>query len=356
MKLLDRYIMRNIFYATFVVGLIIIGLLFLLSLLAELKNIGQGDYGMMEMLLYVCLRLPNQIYQFSPMIILVGSIVGLSSLLSHHELTVMRTAGLSVLNIILTVIGAAFIMILCMSIMGEWLAPHLSYKAEVSKENARNAGQAVVTSGGVWFHVDNNFIHVENVVGRQLLENLTRYEVDDHHQLQAAYFAKSLSLVHDEWQMNDGVKTTFYPDHTQSETFVSAPWNLKFNPNLLNVGLVEANEMSLPKLAKFALYLQKNGLQASEYQFNFWQRMMQPLQSLVMVSLAIPFVLGAFKSQTTGWRIVIGVLFGFGFFIFNSFLGQLCIVYQLPASVAAIFPTVIFLLLSLILSKQLIRY
>lgn len=356
MTILERYISKVILVATGLVAIIITSVLFLMTLLGELKNIGQGDYSLDQAIFYVFLRLPNEIYQFSPLLILLGSIVGLSILSSHRELAVMRASGFSIRRIIFSVLSAAFLLILLASLMGEGLAPSLSYKAEVHKENAQNAGQAVVTAAGVWFHIDNNFIHVQHVVGRQLLEGVTRYQFDNHHHLQVAYYAKKLSLDNQQWQMHDGVKTTFYNERTKSQSFSHANWNLKLNTNLLNIGLVDPNEMSIPKLAQFAHYLEHNGLQASDYRYNFWQRIFQPIASLLMIFLAIPFVLGTLSASTLGWRIVVGIMVGFAFFIFNAFLGQLCIVFQLPAMMAALLPLAVFLILGIFLSNRLIRY
>lgn len=353
--ILQRYIARVIFAATGLASVIILGILALVIILRELKNLGEGDYGIGQAVLYVIFRLPNELYQFSPMLILLGTIIGLSVLSNHKELAVMRTAGFSMRRIMASVLSAALLLILTISVVGEWIGPELSYKAEVRKENAQNAGQAVVTAAGVWFHVDDNFIHVQRVVGRQLLEGVTRYQFDDKHRLQAAYYAKSMSYQNKQWQMHNVVKTTFYDERTKSQSFPHAAWDLKFNPTLLNVSLVEPNEMSLSKLSKLANYLEQNGLQSSEYRFDFWKRIFQPLASLVMVFLAIPFVLGTFSTSTLGRRILIGILVGFAFFILNAILAQLCIVFQLPAMLAAVLPAILFGMVGVYLSNRLIR-
>ncbi|MBV9576446.1 MAG: LPS export ABC transporter permease LptG, partial [Gammaproteobacteria bacterium] len=44
MKILGRYIARTTMGATSIAALIIIGILFLMMLLGELKTIGEGDY------------------------------------------------------------------------------------------------------------------------------------------------------------------------------------------------------------------------------------------------------------------------------------------------------------------------
>lgn len=354
-KILERYIARNTIMATGMAALLIGGVLFLLTLLGELKNIGEGDYDLVQAVFYVLFRLPNDLYQFSPMILLLGSIIGLSILSSTRELSVMRVYGFSIRKIVYSVLMAAMLLIVFISIAGESVAPNLSYKAAVRKENAKNAGQAVLTAAGVWFHIENNFIHVQHVVGRQLLEGVTRYQFDDQHRLTAAYYAKSLMQENQRWYAKDMVKTTFYHDQTKSESFAQTDWDVKLNANLLNLGLIDPNEMSLFKLGKFSRYLKQNGLQASEYEYSFWQRVFQPLASLIMILLAIPFVLGTQATATLGWRVIIGIMAGLAFFILNAFLGQLCIVYQIPAIFAALFPLLIFLLFVLFLFNRLIK-
>lgn len=353
--ILNRYIAKTIIAATGLAAMIIIGVLFLMLLLGEMKSIGEGDYGIAQALIHVMLRLPNELYQFSPMLVLLGSIIGLSILSAHKELAVMRASGFSIRQIMRSVLVSGFMIVLVISVIGELIGPKLSYTAEVHKENAQNAGQAVVTASGVWFHVDNNFVHVQHVVGRQLLEGVTRYQFDDNHRLQAAYYAKKLSLQGRQWVMSDVVKTSFIGDRTRSQAMRQADWDLRLNANLLNTGLVDPNEMSLGKLAQFSHYLEKNGLQSSEFKYEFWQRIFKPLASLVMILLAIPFVLGSLGAAALGWRILLGIMAGFAFFILNALLGQLCIVFQVPALFAAALPLILFAGVGVFLSNSLIR-
>lgn len=356
MKLLSRYIAKTIIQATALIALIITSVLILISLLTEAKGVGEGDYGLGESLIYVLMCLPSQLYHFSPMLILMGTILGLSMLSSSRELSVMRASGYSVRKIMWSVFLGAFALTIIMGLLGEWFGPGLSYKAEMRKDNAKNAGQAVVTASGIWFHIENNFIHIQRVVGRELLKGVTRYQFDADHQLKAAYYAETMRQVDNNWEMKNVLKTTFYEERTKSQAIPVLPWDLKINTNLLNVGLVDPDDMSLPKLVRFSRYLQQNGLQAREYTFNFWKRLFQPLASIVMIFLAIPFVLGAMRTSSLGLRMVVGVLVGFGFFIMNAMLGQLCVVYQMPTLLAALIPPIIFGVFSIGLSRKLVKY
>lgn len=353
--ILQKYIARSIFSATAICALVVTGIMLLVDLLGEIKNIGEGDYGLTQAVIFVLMRMPAEVYQFTPILLLLGCIVGLSILTASREVAVMRTAGFSIKQIMQSVVMAASVLLIGLCFLGEYVAPKLTYTAEVQKEYAKNSGQAVMTTAGIWFHVTNNFVHVETIIDKNLLKNVTRYEFDNQHRLQAAYFAKRLINDNNQWVMEDVVKTTFYTDRTKSEQMNKMPWHLAFNNNLLSSGSVEANEMSLPKLVKYTKFLKQNGLQANEFQYELWQRILQPLAAIIMVFLALPFVLGTFHSASLGKRLLIGIMVGFIFFIFKATLGQLSVVYQIPPFLSAAIPLVLFSFIAYMLSRKLIR-
>lgn len=340
--IINRYIAKHIVLATLFVILVVAGLSFFITLLGELKEIGIGDYGFKEALLYVVMRLPYTVYQFFPMLVLVGGMIGLSILATHRELIVMRASGFSVFQVVRAVFIAALVLVFFATLLGEWVAPHANFFADKRKDNLQNSGQVVATATGVWMHEGNNFLHIDRVIGLKHLEGVTRYEFNNQHQLLAAYFAKKLDYENKTWQLHDLVKTTFSEDHAVSESVPQGTWNLALNPALLNVGIILPEEMTLRTLWRYAEHLVENHSQASDFQFEFWKRLFQPFTTFVMILLAIPFVFGSPRSVTMGLRILLGVLVGFAFYMLNALFGQLSVVFQLPPFVAAILPTVLF--------------
>lgn len=339
--ILDRYIVKHIILATAFVVLIVTGLSFLITLLGELKEIS-GDYHFYQAILYVLMRLPYTIYQFFPMLVLVGGMIGLSMLATHRELIVMRASGFSVLQVVRAVMLAALILVIFATFLGEYVAPRANFAADKRKDNLQNSGQAVATVTGVWVHEGNSFLHIDRVIGVDHLEGVSRYEFDNQHQLIAAYFAKKIDYENKTWQLHDLVKTTFSHDRTVSQVVKNGTWNLTLNPTLLNVGIIIPEEMSLRRLSRYSAHLIENHLQASDFQFEFWKRLFQPLTTFVMILLAIPFVFGSPRTVTMGLRILLGVMVGFAFYMLNALFGQLSVVFQIPPVMAALLPTVLF--------------
>ena len=69
---------------------------------------------------------------------------------------------------------------------------------------------------------------------------------------------------------------------------------------------------------------------------------MQPLATLVMIGLAVPFIFGSLRTVTMGLRILIGVIIGFSFYTLNEFLGPFSLVYQVSPFWAAAMPVILF--------------
>lgn len=342
MNILQRYIAKVVLIATALVVLAMTGLIFVINLLDELRDVGTGYYGFQQALIHVILEMPHNLYQFFPMIVLLGGVLGLGVLSANQELVVMRAAGFSVRKIIGATVMSAIVLILVATSLGEWMAPKGYFIAESRKQSEQNGGQAVATRTGVWIHEGDNFLHVRRVVGLHHLEGVTRYEFDAQHKLLAAYYVKSMDMQNRRWQLHDMVKTTFVNNQSQSVYSPLATWNLVLNSNLLNVGLIEPAEMSLGMLHRYSQHFKRNGLQTAGYRWEFWKRILQPLTTLVMILLAIPFVLHSSRSATMGWRILFGISVGFIFYILNAFLGQFSVVFQVSPFIAAVFPTVLF--------------
>ena len=342
-SIFKRYLIKQVILATLVVMGMMLVLVLITTLMGEFQDMGRGDYNFLQAFYYVLLRLPHNLYQFAPMLILLGGIIGLGVLTSHQELMVIRSSGFSLRHIVTAVSYSALLLIMLIMLIGEGLAPQWDHKAAIRKQNAENNGQAMITTSGLWLHQGDNFFHIDHVIDKKHLEGVRRYQFNSQHELLASYYAKTMDLQKGKWLLREVVKTRFNAQQgTQSSHLAEETWNFALNPSLLSVGSIEAEEMSLPALAKFSRHLIENGLHAAPFELAYWQRLLQPLAILVMLFLAIPFVLASPRSSARGLRLFFGILCGFAFYVSNAFLGQLSIIFQLPSFLAAALPILLF--------------
>ena len=111
MNLLDRYVIRALLggAALVLTVLIALGALFLFA--NQQDDIGVGTYSAIDALWFVLLNLPQQLYEFMPIGVMIGALLGLGALARGSELTVMRAAGVSVWRIAGSVAMAGVVLV-----------------------------------------------------------------------------------------------------------------------------------------------------------------------------------------------------------------------------------------------------
>jgi len=350
--ILDRYIGKSILATTGLVMIALLGIDFFIQFVEEINDIGKGDYTLLAAFFYVCLSLPHDIYHLFPMAGLIGGLMGLGLLASHSELVVMRAAAMSIMQISRSVIIVVVFMIVVVTLLGEGVAPYAQHYADQYKTLLKSEGQAVVMHQGVWFREGDYFIHIGKVVNAKHLENITRYHFDDTHQLLDVSQAAKGRYKHDGWHVNNIRQSVLSFSKVDTYYQANAIWAMSLNPSVLAISQQDAEEMSLLRLFSMMHYKRMNHAQYSEYALPFWQRLFQPLSTCVMILLAIPFIFGPLRTATAGSRLLIGVMVGFGFHISNKFFGPITVVYQMPPLLAAVLPTVIFLIFGVYLLSR----
>ena len=189
MRILGRYIQRNIIAAIIMVLLAVLAMNLFIVGLTEVGNIGKGDYGMMQALWVSVLSLPQMAYQFFPMAGLVGCLIALGNLATSSELIVMRAAGMSITQIVIAVLIAALWLLIFVSFMGEVVAPYSLDYANEYKTKLIAEGNDIATSD--WLRIDNTFLAVSYSGNRQHLNQLKWYKINDQGQLLQAGQAQS---------------------------------------------------------------------------------------------------------------------------------------------------------------------
>jgi len=349
MRILRRYIGTTVINTILIVVLVLIAVEIFIEFTGEFSDMGTGNYGLPQVLLCVAMRLPADIYQFFPMAGLIGSLMGLGLLASHSELVIMRASGVSLIKITWAVIKAAFLIMLVAILLGEVVAPFLQHSATSFKAQAMSRGQALHTQHGIWIRNGRDFIYIDTTLQNGQLKDVTRYQFDDKRHLRSASYAKQAVYDHDKWVFNNVAESVFLGNRIISKHYDNEEWQLAFNPRLLNLIGIDNDQRSLPQLYSYIKYLRSSNLQANEYEFDFWQRVFQPVAILVMILLSVSFIFGPLRTVTMGLRILAGTVAGFTFYILNQCIGLLSTVYQLSPLATASLPTILVAILGFVL-------
>lgn len=352
MKIVSRYLMRNILVMTVIVSIAFLGISFFVALANQFHDVGKGDYSLGRAMWYVCLIMPHDFYQIFPIAGLLGCLLALGLLANHSELTVMRTAGLSVQQIIAIVLLVVIGMTTVVTVVGEYYAPRLLNHADRMRALDKNHGQAVATQHGIWLRDHNDFVHVGKVAKNGELSDITRFSFDDTHHMQTLVWAEKATYKDDHWTLRNVQRSQFQANQVTASQVPEDSWNIHISPSILRMAHREPEEMTLRKLYQVMQFKQDNKLEYIDYALPFWQRILQPLATCVMLLLAVPFIFGPLRQVSMGLRIMAGLLVGFSFYLLNQFFVPFSSVFQVPPFVAAILPTMLCFFLGVWLMRK----
>lgn len=352
MKLLERYIAKTVLASIALVTLMLAGLQIFILFVDQLDNLGKADYGITQAAMFVFLQMPYQVYLFFPMASLLGCLIGLGVMAGHHELVVMRAAGMSIGQVTLAVLKASVLVIIIVTVTSETVMPKMVRMANDQKMLALSGGQSLRTAKGVWMRNQNDFLNIGTVLPGNVMENVLQFHFDDTHKLDFSRKIVRIEYKNGAWQAHDVVETMIHAGETRIRKIPSMPWDVALKPSVLGVSGSDPDEMTLQGLYQYLHAQKKSHQTVANYQLVFWQRIIQPLTTVVMMILAIPFIFGPLRSSTMGSKLLTGATVGFGFHIINRFAGSISQVYQFPPAIAAIGPTCLFALLGLYFMRR----
>jgi len=295
-KLLTRYLSREIYASILLVFAALIMLFALLDLINELNSMGRGDYRLGYVLLFVTLTIPGHVYELFPVAVLIGTIFALVQMAANSELTVYRSSGVSLKQMVKALARIGMPLVILCFLCGEFVAPPSERLAQQLRLKAQNAKVSVKEfRSGVWVKDENNFVNVKSVMPDMSLLDVSIYEFDEHYHLRSIIAAEHATFQEDaNWRLEGVRQTRFDKQGATTDNRSSAEWRSTLNPDILNVLLV------VPEIA-------------------MWNKLAYPLAVLVMMLLALPFSAYQRREGGIGGKIFMGIVLGLSF----HFIGRL---------------------------------
>ena len=342
----QRYLMRETLSAILLVLLAFVVLFGFFDFVEELRGVGRGRYDVLVAALTVIYSLPGLIYELIPVACLIGTLYALATLARHSEITVLRASGLATGQLLATLYRVAAVLAIATFLIGEILVPVADRLGQEVKAEAMNksfAQQGFLS--GIWVKDGRDFINIRNAVSESYLEDVRIYSFDDANALRSVTEARAASFAERKgWLMSDVVKTTLSGEQASVERLASDVWQSSINPDLLAVLMVAPERMSLYDLFSYTRHLSDNRQNTERYEIAIWKKIIYPLASLVMVTLALPFGYSHDRVGGVSLKIFGGVMLGIAFYALNGLFSNLGVINAWPPVASAAAPAALFLL------------
>lgn len=340
MRLLRRYIWWSVLAPALGVIGVLIALDGLFSYIAELEGL-RANYQAWQAFEFIMTTMPRRIYEFLPMAILLGALIGLGMLASSGELTVIRAAGVSVGKVSRLALRPAILLLLIGLVLGEYVVPYTEQLAQSNRAVAEGKGEAISSRHGFWHREGNEFIHINAVNTEGSLYGVTRFAFNEDRELEQALFIEEAHYQDGQWRTKGIHGSTLAEQKVTTFKEETLEWITGLTPEFLAVVAVKPEHLALSKLWEYISYLQEQQLEAAEYQLVFWQKILQPLAILGMVLIAISFIFGPLREVPMSLRLTTGIIAGLLFHYGQQFVGHMSMVFHVSPVAAAAAPSVI---------------
>ena len=338
MNVLSRYIALEVLKGSLVAVMVLLTLLNFFNFSDEMGDLGEGDYGMKQIFAYLLLTTPHSFYDLMPSAALLGSLVTLGALANNRELVAMQSAGASKMYIVWAVLRAGLVLSLLSAAVAEYVSPPAERTAQLIKSSALHEQVASRTRYGFWVRDGNVYINIRQIEQQDRLGDISIYELDQNQQLQLATHADKAVYEGGKWRLENIRSSRFAEGQVNMDSQKSLDWSSILAPDLLNVFVLRPENLSAYELLKYLEYLRENGQKSLPVELAFWERLVNPFVTVVMLLVALPFVMSLARETSVGQRIVVGVTFGLSFYLFNRMFGHFGLIYEINPVVAAAAP------------------
>jgi lipopolysaccharide export system permease protein len=337
MTLLRNYLVMSVFRGVATALAVLVAVSVCIELVAQLDDLGTGQFTMGTAIMYVLLRVPRTIFQTLPAAALIGSLLSLGNLAVHRELVVMRASGISSWQLLSSVGLAGFGLAVFMALLGESLAPSLGAYASEMRTRALNDDVTVAGGQATWLKDGERIFGLRRQAGDLGYgRGVLLFELGADRALRQIARADSADIDSaNRWVLSNYAETSFLENGVTARSARQSTETYSLNPDLLALSAVRDDLLDTPSLQRYIHYLQENDLDARRYLIAYWTRLSDVVSVVLMTVLALPFVFGGLRSAGTGARLLVGLVIGLSYYVIGQVLVSGGEVYRIDPLVVA---------------------
>lgn len=358
-RLHDVYVGQVVLVTVILTWAVLVGLDAVMALSGEIGDLGVGNYTFGHAVAWVLYTVPRRAYVMFPTAAVIGALMGLGQLAASSELTALRALGLSRRRLSISVAAALALLTALMVFSGETLGPWGQRQADVLKNSARTGDVAVDRFSGMWAREGNTFLYAQGGEEREQdgktslqLRDVRLYELADDGRLASIAHAATAEHLDGFWLLKNVRRTTFNERSATQQQILGERWESKLDAAVLSSGLTRVRNLPTSELSQNIEYRKRNGLDAREYEDQYWGRWFYPLNVLALCLAAVPFAFGSLRSGGMGKRLFLGIVFAVAFWALQTMFVRMAGAFRLDYRIAYAIPPILLMVVSWAMFRQ----
>lgn len=343
---LSLYILRLFLFWLFGVLITSAAVIFLFDSVELFRRVAQNEAATFWFVISMSLmKLPLLLERALPVATLLATMLTLWRLNRHHELTVVRSFGVSVWQTLLPLaVGAAAVgaleLVALNPVSAALYAQYQSLEASVLK---RRSASAAISGNSVWFRQPTEdghyFMHAEKLepaTGR--LSKVMVLLMEDEDRFVGRIDADRARLGWGYWALYD-VTIEIAPDPPGNAPAYRLATELTLEE--IQDGFADPATISFFELPAFVRVLEAAGVSAISHRLHWQSQLAQPFLLVSIVLVAATFSLRPVRRGGTRLLFLTGLICGFLLFIAMDVISALGVSARIPVWLAAWSPVII---------------
>jgi len=347
-RILDEYVVREFLTMFLLVLAAFVLLIIIVTFFDLVGDIIRNHVPLTTVGAYLFNLTPSQIYQITPLAVLVSALVTFGLLNRNSEIIAMKATGISLYRLVVPIVSIAAILSICLFLFDQFYLPQANRRQEalrsiikgrppqtfLNPEQKWMFGQKPLPgeSGRIFYYQffdpdANEFANISVFEFNPSTFELTR-----------RIFARRAvwDPIVGAWQFEDGwMRNLEGANVTDYRTFQRATFpEIHSGPDYFKKEALESQEMNFGQLERYIRDLRQSGFDTMRLRVALWHKLAYPLVAIVMAILAIPFALSmGRRGSLTGIAVAIGV--ALAYWVVNGLFEAMGGVNYLPAVLAA---------------------
>jgi len=344
-SIIDRYLAGG-FLRIFFISLAVVTSLYVTAdffdRIGSLLETGASAWTIARYFLYKAPLLISRMIGFAT---LFSALFCLGALARSHEITALRSSGISVERIASPLILLGLVICALTFFWNETLVPVFTRNSQnIYKSEIKNRQQkSVLGTRDIWIRGDGSFINVDNFDSPSAtIENVTVFLLDRDFSLRALVEIPKAQWVGNVWKTDEATEWNFTADGKTLQKKITSAIPISETPNDLQLLARDAEEFSYFELQRQIADLRSKGIDTTAHEVDLQTKLALPFIAPLMVFLAVPFALKRKMSGSVSLSFGIAMVIGFGYWVLTAFCISLGHSGALPSWIAAWVPNLIF--------------
>lgn len=349
---IDRYIAVHVLKGWLLIMLVVMVLFSFLELVNQLDDVGDGNYTIGDAFLFVLLTIPKRMIMLTPVSAMVGSVIALVGLANNGELMAMRSAGMSIHRIVVSLLKIGVVILLVALVFEQWVAPPLEQQA-LRLHSMKTSGLSLAGGNGFWSRNKQHFVRVGDIQYGRLPSDIEIFEFNDTHQLLTYIRADNARLQKNgEWLLSNASVKQIHDKSIDVSQYDDFSWETFLSATEIRALEFPIDSLSIRDLSGYVDYLSSVGEPYQNHRHQLWKKISRPFSAAAMILLASLFAFGSHRAFNKGKRIIQATIIALLLYFVTEIIANAGILIGADPVLTAILPILIIISIVMLQLKR----